>query len=672
MNRLNKTAQRIRSLLDPRGRRDAIRLLKDKPHHSRIRDEIALAFDRDYYRSTYPDIAEVMQHDNGFDPVLHYVTHGWLEGRNPTAQFNTNDYRTGHPDVDATGVNPFLHYLRSGAAARAVFKTQEGEAQIAAELAEPDAVLATQDPPGAAQSVSPELVQVLSKEFDEAFYLEQYPDVAACASEGRLDPLIHYIQAGAKEGRNPNASFCTNEYLEFNPDVAAAGINPFYHYLVAGRREGRPTSIPGGFRTRYLKSIKSLNERAKAWARPIDHTPPLAQAAMDSLVARAANVARGQVVVALSHDDYVENLGGVQLCILREQKAFEEKGFVYLHFSPVQPLPMLAPATRWRDQLYSVRFNGIKAGIASATVIAQAILRAADNLDRALVVIHAMHGSSPEFVSSACRAMSRARKYYWVHDYFGISPGYNLLRNDIAYCQAPPPTSAGCAICVYGEERSEHLSRFKSMFNGVRFSILAPSESAARIWRRHYTDHVVSVVPHCSLVDRGHIQSNAAERRVRVGFIGHPAMHKGWNAFEAVLKLADPRKVEFHYFGTADLTHPSIEKHQVRVGFDRPFDMIQAIRAAELDYAFVWSLCPETFCLAAYEAIAGGAKIITNQNSGNVADLVGGSGFGVVLKDEAQVVEFLHAPDRVAESTRPQFELRLGSLTAGLQTPVVQ
>jgi hypothetical protein len=63
--------------------------------------------------------------------------------------------------------------------------------------------------------------------FDREWYLENYPDVAAWG----IDPIRHYVQHGATEGRNPNSSFDTRTYLSFNPDVAAAGVNPFAHYL---------------------------------------------------------------------------------------------------------------------------------------------------------------------------------------------------------------------------------------------------------------------------------------------------------------------------------------------------------------------------------------------------------------------------------------------------------
>lgn len=71
--------------------------------------------------------------------------------------------------------------------------------------------------------------------FDSNFYLRAYPDVAATG----VDPLFHYLVAGAMEYRDPNPLFDTNFYLTKNADVAHAHVNPLLHYLMNGADEGR-------------------------------------------------------------------------------------------------------------------------------------------------------------------------------------------------------------------------------------------------------------------------------------------------------------------------------------------------------------------------------------------------------------------------------------------------
>jgi len=71
--------------------------------------------------------------------------------------------------------------------------------------------------------------------FDAEYYLEQNPDVA----EAGADPIRHFVEFGAREGRRPHRLFDPTYYLDWNPDVAASGDNPLEHYIVHGAYEGR-------------------------------------------------------------------------------------------------------------------------------------------------------------------------------------------------------------------------------------------------------------------------------------------------------------------------------------------------------------------------------------------------------------------------------------------------
>ena len=49
------------------------------------------------------------------DPLAHYDSSGWKEGRDPSAVFDTKGYESHYGDVKAAGIDPMLHYLQSGA-----------------------------------------------------------------------------------------------------------------------------------------------------------------------------------------------------------------------------------------------------------------------------------------------------------------------------------------------------------------------------------------------------------------------------------------------------------------------------------------------------------------------------------------------------------------------------
>ncbi|MFZ1537034.1 MAG: hypothetical protein WAT23_06600 [Chromatiaceae bacterium] len=71
--------------------------------------------------------------------------------------------------------------------------------------------------------------------FDCQWYLSRSPDVAAAG----VNPLIHYLDKGGKEGRSPHPLFDGPWYLERYPDAASSGINPLVHYLSRHPRERR-------------------------------------------------------------------------------------------------------------------------------------------------------------------------------------------------------------------------------------------------------------------------------------------------------------------------------------------------------------------------------------------------------------------------------------------------
>ncbi len=69
-----------------------------------------------------------------------------------------------------------------------------------------------------------------SGRFDSTYYLLRYPEVAT----GRRHPILDYVESGAREGRDPSASFSTRAYLASHSDLEQSGTNPFAHFLRSG------------------------------------------------------------------------------------------------------------------------------------------------------------------------------------------------------------------------------------------------------------------------------------------------------------------------------------------------------------------------------------------------------------------------------------------------------
>jgi glycosyltransferase involved in cell wall biosynthesis len=67
-------------------------------------------FDAHYYLTNNTDVRHA-----DINPLKHYVKHGGLEGRNPSAEFDGEYYLNANPDVKEANLNPLAHYIKHGA-----------------------------------------------------------------------------------------------------------------------------------------------------------------------------------------------------------------------------------------------------------------------------------------------------------------------------------------------------------------------------------------------------------------------------------------------------------------------------------------------------------------------------------------------------------------------------
>ena len=195
-------------------------------------------FDPEWYASQYPDV-KILE----LEPAEHYLQFGWKLKRNPSLRFDTAAYLAAHPDVAIANINPLLHHIRSsredysnrpnGRAAHSPndAATAPTEPHYGATFHRLIEEAWTRPVPGA----SSKEFDTIKAGFDMAYYLSRYMDIA----QARIHPVKHYIDHGAKEGRDPSPEFNTKYYVKRYPDVAKSGLNPFYHYLTVGKREGR-------------------------------------------------------------------------------------------------------------------------------------------------------------------------------------------------------------------------------------------------------------------------------------------------------------------------------------------------------------------------------------------------------------------------------------------------
>jgi hypothetical protein len=659
---------------------------------------ISAAVDGDFYRAVYPDLREP-----GLDPVGHYVAQGWREGRDPAPWFSSVAYVRANEDVRRSGSEPLYHYLTIGRReGREVWPSPHGElyhrdrARRGAPSAwrfEPASVLpsATDDrafaagplglaseAPADGAEASPasatheQEMALVATEFDREFYLEANGDVAAAGQ----DPLEHFVVTGWREGRDPNPRFSVREYLEAYPDIVAAGINPFYHYLLAGRAEGRHARAPVGFRYHTLAALTPVADRVAALKGARATVKPLPGEALEAALGQSRTGLR-DLHVTFSHDDYTTNLGGLQLCLQREDARIADLGRDHLHLHPALHWPVVRQSGE-RGHL-GVVWNGRPVGVFEPKVIRDVLKRAAAAVParQRSFAVHSLLGHSADDTVALLRAVGLKAGYFWLHDFASLCAGYHLLRNDVEDCAAPPPDSPACSICSYLPMRQRHLTEHGRLFEALDLTVVAPSASALELWRASwsYPSKGEVVLPHARLVDRG--AAPVRKGAFRLAYAGMPAVHKGWQVFqELAFEFAGDDRYEFLHLGARKASGVPVAFHSVAATAERPQLMQETLEALRVDAVLVWPLCRETFSFTAYESVAAGCAVVTNPDSGNVAAFVTGEGHGRVLAGEAVLREALASGTMAALSRakrKPRlYDLEYSGLTVDLIAPRAQ
>ncbi|HSX65573.1 MAG TPA: glycosyltransferase, partial [Pseudoxanthomonas sp.] len=95
-------------------------------------------------------------------------------------------------------------------------------------------------------------------------------------------PAEHYYRFGALLRRNPSRDFNAEFYLQKHADVARAGVNPLLHYISSGHKEGRKISVvqeseqayqPGAARMEQPAPVRLARAALREWPQPPTRQP---------------------------------------------------------------------------------------------------------------------------------------------------------------------------------------------------------------------------------------------------------------------------------------------------------------------------------------------------------------------------------------------------------------
>ncbi|WP_285295197.1 glycosyltransferase [Aureimonas altamirensis] len=186
-------------------------------------------FDKEWYIKEYPDVAAARQL-----PILHYLSSGWREGRKP---FET--YVSGDGPINPR-VNPVsLQVFYGGGSDRAYrfgtfwathqLRRLTTRRNVEALIRRLEVSLRKRLPSMSFFGRAIERLYGVRGLIDREWYLANNEDVR----NSGIDPSIHYLLYGWREGRNPRPDFQTAYHMENLPELG--DINPLSKSVFLGR-----------------------------------------------------------------------------------------------------------------------------------------------------------------------------------------------------------------------------------------------------------------------------------------------------------------------------------------------------------------------------------------------------------------------------------------------------
>lgn len=155
-------------------------------------------FDESFYKKNYSDEIHEM------DPLSHYISYGYKEGKNPSPLFETNFYSIKYHDV--WNQNPLIHY--------ALYGRNNGNF--------------TNDNQLKPNNDLEKSIKIIKENhlFDCESYLNRYSDV----KKSGMCPVEHYMKFGFNEHRRMEPEYELTDYASVNK--LDSDLNPLIHFLL--------------------------------------------------------------------------------------------------------------------------------------------------------------------------------------------------------------------------------------------------------------------------------------------------------------------------------------------------------------------------------------------------------------------------------------------------------
>lgn len=474
--------------------------------------------------------------------------------------------------------------------------------------------------------------------FDEEFYLSNYKDVKASG----MNPIIHYIIYGYKEGKDPNKDFDGVYYSHKYGDALSSKLSPLVHYSLYGLQENREYKldknlfpiIPYEKVVNILKKlnnnlpknklIENIQKHLLNSNYPINKDCKSNKKRVLYLVHEKIGSFAGtgfttnDIIdnIQDSYECYILTSNGLELELWRKEiDHFEKLGQWDVHLSDNLSLDK---NVNFSKLLYSKELMAIY-----FTILVNL------NID----LIHINHLINHSFDISKVAEKLNIPIILSIHDFYYICPSIHLLNKNQEYCELMCRKDKWACGCVNSSDEISlkntiNLWRNESLKFLNRCSlIIAPSNYSTEVYNAQYPEikNNIKIIEHGrNLPKRLNCSLTPKNTPIKILFPGHISKHKGSLLIRKLKEIDKNNKLEFHFMGT---TYPSLKQYGKNHGRYSREDFGKFVNNIKPSFIGIFSIIPETYSHTLTESWNCGVPVLAT-NLGALKERISKTGGG--------------------------------------------
>lgn len=335
-------------------------------------------------------------------------------------------------------------------------------------------------------------------------------------------------------------------------------------------------------------------------------------------------------IIYISSSNYKKVAAGTEKFINELTGLFIKDKVHSIHFFPLSRVNNYINKFGLAKNFIGVNYDGVFQGVYLIEDLESAIayLEQRYNVKCDRVIINQLHDWNLQPLEKLMHRM-KLSVIVVVHDYMMVCPYIMLDDRDKFVCGRviDKPSKKRCMNCVYSDKALGYYYAINAFFESINqyiCRIVFPSKSAEANWLAVYplfSDRAV-IRPH--LEYKTTVITKKWPTKIKIGYLGTISELKGYEEWVRLLRCLDKEKFEFFYFGkgTGIAEKDGANAVYVDSNSDNSPKMADQLKENQIDVAFLWSKCLETYSYTYFEAYEAGCFILTSNASGNITDQV--------------------------------------------------